>query len=321
MNTAIEAPTGPTVLAAIAEVCERAAAGDLEARIIPTPEDPELARVSRAINHLLDMADAYVRESSAAMDHCAQGQYHRPILLRGMHGSYRNAANVINAAAVKMRTDGETIRHFKAESERIAAEVAAASNQAASNVSAVAAACHQLNACTSEITRQTEESTDLTHSAVSAAAQAQSAAVELGDAARKISSVVGVIAKIAHQTNLLALNATIEAARAGEHGRSFAVVATEVKQLSRETAQATSTISAQIDSMQKATTNVSQVIGGVGDSIRRVDATAAAISNSVSEQARATEEISRRINDVARVTNDLSIKTAAAAKSAHTHSA
>jgi methyl-accepting chemotaxis protein len=321
MNTAIEAQSGSTVLATIADVCERAAAGDLEARIIHTPEDPELARVSRAINHLLDMADAYVRESSAAMEHCAQGQYHRPILLRGMHGSYRNAANVINAAAVKMRTDGETIRHFKAESERIAAEVAAASNQAASNVGAVAAACHELNACTSEITRQTEDSTNLTRNAVGAAAQAQAAAIELGDAVRKISSVVGVIAKIAHQTNLLALNATIEAARAGEHGRSFAVVATEVKQLSRETAQATSTISAQIDSMQKATSNVSQVIGGVGDSIRRVDATAAAISNSVSEQARATEEISRRINDVSRVTNDLSIKTAAAAKSAQAQSA
>jgi methyl-accepting chemotaxis protein len=321
MNTATEEQVGSTVLTTIAEACERAASGDLEARIVHTPDDPELARVCRAINHLLDMADAYVRESAAAMEHCAQGQYHRPILLRGMHGAYRNAANVINAAATKMRTDAETISHFKAESERIAAEVAAASNQAASNVGAVAAACHELNVCTSEITRQTEDSTNLTRNAVSEASQAQSAAIELGEAVRKISSVVGVINKIAHQTNLLALNATIEAARAGEHGRSFAVVATEVKQLSRETEQATSTISAQIDSMQKATTNVSQVIGGVGESIRRVDATAAAISNSVAEQAKATEEISRRINDVSRVTNDLSAKTAAAAKSAQAHGA
>lgn len=321
MNTAPDTRAGHDVLATIADACERAAVGDLEARIIHTPEDPELARVCRAINHLLDMADAYVRESAAAMEHCAQGQYHRPILLRGMHGSYRNAANVINAAAVKMRTDAETIRHFQAESERIAGEVAEASNQAASSVGAVAAACHELNVCTSEITRQTEESTGLTRNAVNEAARAQSAAVELGDAVRKISSVVGVINKIAHQTNLLALNATIEAARAGEHGRSFAVVATEVKTLSRETEKATSTISAQIESMQQATSHVSQVIGGVGESIRRVDATAAAISNSVSEQASATEEISRRINDVSRVTTDLSAKTAAAARSAQTHGA
>lgn len=317
--TSTTTTTSSEVLASIIDACERAATGDLEARIIRTPDDPELARVCRAINHLLDMGDAYVRESAAAMEHCAQGQFHRPILLRGLHGSYRNAAGLINSAVVKMRTDAETIRHFKAESERIATEVADASNQAASNVGAVAAACHELNVCTSEITRQTEESTALSRTAVAESTRAQAAALELGEAVRKISSVVGVINKIAHQTNLLALNATIEAARAGEHGRSFAVVATEVKQLSRETEKATSTITTQIESMQHATNNVSQVIGGVGESIRKVDATAAAISSSVSEQAKATEEISRRINDVSRVTAELSTKTAAAAKSAQTH--
>ena len=51
--------------------------------------------------------------------------------------------------------------------------------------------------------------------------------------------MVKLISDIASQTNLLALNATIEAARAGVAGRGFAVVAGEVKELARETAQAT----------------------------------------------------------------------------------
>ncbi len=65
---------------------------------------------------------------------------------------------------------------------------------------------------------------------------------ELGEEINRVGVVAEQIGAIAKQTNLLALNATIEAARAGEAGKGFAVVAGEVKNLSGQTAKATSQI-------------------------------------------------------------------------------
>lgn len=85
------------------------------------------------------------------------------------------------------------------------------------------------------------------------------------DMAHKIDDVVEEMAEIvrllndvksiADQTNLLALNATIEAARAGEAGRGFAVVADEVRQLSKNSNKFSDRIR---DVVSAARTNIEQ---------------------------------------------------------------
>lgn len=64
----------------------------------------------------------------------------------------------------------------------------------------------------------------------------------LNQHASKIHEMLSEIDNITFQTNLLALNASVEAARAGEHGLGFAVVANEVRTLSKNTQHTASRI-------------------------------------------------------------------------------
>src|ERR1700723_1988370 len=131
--------------------------------------------------------------------------------------------------------------------------VAAASEEASTNVQAVASATEELSSSVNEISRQVQESARMANDAVDQARNTNDRVGKLSRAAARIGDVVELINTIAGQTNLLALNATIGAARAGEAGRGFAVVASEVKALAEQTAKATGEISQQIGGIQAAT--------------------------------------------------------------------
>jgi methyl-accepting chemotaxis protein len=282
----------------MADVAERAATGDLEARVLHIPHDGPEARIGHAMNHLLDIADAYVRESAAAMDHCSHNLFHRPILERGLLGSYRDSAAIINNAASKMKDDAENLQRFEAERAAVAHEVS-------EGTTAVAAACEELNATTSEISDRVGEAANMTHGALRESQQSLEAMQQLEEAAKRIEEVVALIAKVARHTNLLALNATIEAARAGVHGRGFAVVANEVKALSSDTAQATQEIGQTVESMLDATKRAANGMRRIGVSVKDIDTNQTAIRVSLSEQLKATGEIAHRITEISNRTRDM----------------
>ena len=77
-----------------------------------------------------------------------------------------------------------------------------------------------------------------------------------------VNQLLSEISSIADQTNLLALNAAIEAARAGEAGRGFAVVADEVRALSRNSNNLNDKIREVVD---KSKTNIEKAKEIVGE--------------------------------------------------------
>jgi methyl-accepting chemotaxis protein len=67
-----------------------------------------------------------------------------------------------------------------------------------------------------------------------------------------IGQIIGVVDDLAAQSNILAINAAIEAAKAGEQGKGFTVVAQEVKNLARQSKEATAQVRTILNDIQKA---------------------------------------------------------------------
>ena len=174
--------------------------------------------------------------------------------------------------------------------------VAAAIEETSTNVSMVASSAEEMTATINEIAQNSEKACRIASDAVSQAEEASINVDALGEVAREITKITETITKISEQTNLLALNATIEAARAGESGKGFAVVANEVKNLARQTAEATDDIEKQIEGIQNSTESTVQRIKGISKVINEVNEIVTSIASAVEEQSDTTREIAKSVS-------------------------
>ncbi|BBO71129.1 methyl-accepting chemotaxis protein [Desulfosarcina alkanivorans] len=211
----------------------------------------------------------------------------------------------LNAISSQM-TDGAEKMSGKSDAVSSAAEemsatintVAAAMEQASTNVTMVASATEQMNSTVVEIAKSSEKGREIASKAVSQAQSASGRIDQLGKAAQDIGKVTEAITEISEQTNLLALNATIEAARAGEAGKGFAVVANEIKDLARQTAEATQEIKSKINGIQDSTAGTVTEIEQISTVINLVNEIVSTIATAVEEQSVTTREIAGNVSQV-----------------------
>ncbi|MEM7809906.1 MAG: methyl-accepting chemotaxis protein [Planctomycetota bacterium] len=104
-----QADADAAALAAVIDVCRRAADGDLEARVLRIDTGGRHAELLDAVNHLLDMTDAFVRESEAVLDAASAGRFYRRVRPEGLRGSFGHAARRINAATDVMQSAADNL--------------------------------------------------------------------------------------------------------------------------------------------------------------------------------------------------------------------
>jgi methyl-accepting chemotaxis protein len=287
------------------------AGGNLDVVIPGTRRGDEIGDLAKTVTVIRENAEQKARdeaEANAKQDQILAKQRKADMikLAAEFEGAVGEIVQAVSSASTQLEASAGTLSATAERSQQLTIAVAAASEEASTNVQSVASATEELSSSVTEISRQVQESARMASDAVGQARTTNDRVSELSKAASRIGDVVELINTIAGQTNLLALNATIEAARAGEAGRGFAVVASEVKALAEQTAKATGEIAQQITGIQAATQESVGAIKEISGTIEKLSEISSTIAAAVEEQGAATQEISRNVQQAAHGTQQVS---------------
>ncbi len=192
--------------------------------------------------------------------------------------------------------------------------LSSASDELNSVTTQIAANAEEMSSSLNEVAKNCQQETTIATKANDKARSTRELMERLGGSSKEIGKVIDVINDIADQTNLLALNATIEAASAGDAGKGFAVVANEVKELAKQTAQATDQIILQVEEMQENTRNSINAIEEISTIIEEINTISHTIVSAVEEQSATVNEIAKSVGGASQAATEISRNVSESAK-------
>ncbi len=272
--------------------------GDLTQRLTIHSKD-ELGQLGKWFNLFLERLQAIisqVKENSAE--------------LNGSSTQMSTISEALASGAEQAASEAMTASGSSEQMNENMTSIAAAMEQASVNVNMVATAAGEMTNTINEITQNAAKARVITGEAVTQADKASTQVGELGGSAREIGQVIETITDISEQVNLLALNATIEAARAGEAGKGFAVVANEIKELAKQTADATQEIKHRVDAIQNSTNGTVDEISKITSVVKDINENVLVIASAVEEQSATTQNISENVTQAAQGITDVNTHVA-----------
>ncbi len=272
-------------LSIVNELLDRYSKGDLTERPRNVPKGDELNDTIRRTNRLAEGIAAIISEIYAANS---------------------TLSNTINELYSSFEMIGEKAESMSSGSANIAAAgeqassgislVSESADQMSNSVSTIASAMEEMSASINEVSASCQKESEVADDAAKRVIVTQNNMNKLANSAQEIGRVISVISDIADKTNLLALNATIEAASAGEAGKGFAVVANEIKELARQTSNATNEIRELVEQIQQDSNNSVDAMNSITEIIGEVNTISQTIVASVNEQSAATNEMAESVS-------------------------
>lgn len=260
--------------------------GDLTMRLPVTSKD-EVGELATWFNVFIEKLQGIIKDISGGVQTLASSSTELSAISTQMNKGIRTVSEKSSAVASASEEMSSSMNN-----------VAAAMEQSAANTNMLATASEEMSSTINEIARNAEKARDISNQAAKRAATATGNIDQLGVSAKSIGKVIETITDISDQVNLLALNATIEAARAGDAGKGFAVVANEIKELARQTAEATQDIREKVEGIQGTTSVTVKEITEITGVIAEVNEVVTTIAAAVEEQSAATTEIAGNVAQV-----------------------
>lgn len=258
--------------------------GDLTMRI-PVVQRDELGVFTEHFNRFLESLQKLVKKIINSSGEIA-----------AFAGTFTSVATSVSARVSETSQGTSQVSAAAEDLNGMVNSIAAAMGQSAGSISNVSTATSEMSDSIAQITSSTETAMNISSQAVNKAQEVSQEMEILGEAAFDIGKVLQTISDISEQVNLLALNATIEAARAGEAGKGFNVVANEIKELARQTSDATFEIKSRIENIQNNTSTSVQGISEISGIIHQIDEVLAKVNLSMSEQAEGARGIAENIS-------------------------